>query len=106
MNAPDAPARRFLVEWYRADLAAATPAGMAHRLAASAAAARARGGVTWVVLTLTSPGDDTVFGVLSADTVEAVQRVCRDAGCLPDRITADVLIFIPPVTRPPAASAG
>lgn len=49
-----------------------------------------------VELTMSAPCDDTVFGVFYAESVEAVHRVCCDAGYPPDRITGDIRTYIAP----------
>jgi hypothetical protein len=40
---------------------------------------------------LTAPSDETIFGVLAADSAEAVVQACQQAGWRTDRVT--------PVTR-------
>jgi hypothetical protein len=40
---------------------------------------------------LTAPSDETIFGVLAADSAEAVVQACQQAGWHTDRVT--------PVTR-------
>jgi hypothetical protein len=90
VSVKDNPTGSFLVEWYQPGLASAPPAETAARLAAGAAVARANGSAVSVLLTLSAPRDDTLFGVLCADTEETVQQVCRHAGCPPDRITGDI----------------
>jgi hypothetical protein len=85
---------RFLAEWYQAALVGTPLADTAARLIEQAAVARSRGTAVSVVLTVASPIDEMVFGVFRADTAEAVWRVCRDAGCPPDRVTGDVNAYI------------
>ncbi|WP_445168017.1 hypothetical protein ACTXG7_01005 [Mycolicibacterium sp. Dal123E01] len=94
MSVPQDTAHRFLAEWYQAELLGTPLADVAGRLIDQAAAARSQGTAVSVVLTVASPNDEMVFGVFCADTVEAVWRVCRDAGCPPDRITGDVNAYI------------
>jgi hypothetical protein len=100
MSVSDAPFGRFLVEWYESALAAAPVAETAARLVAEAEASCARGTMVSLVLTMAAGGDDMLFGVFSADAAEAVRRVCRDAGCPPDRITPGVDTYIVADDRP------
>ncbi|STZ25695.1 Uncharacterised protein [Mycolicibacterium aichiense] len=82
------------MEWYQTALFDASTGDVAGRLIDHAAAARLRGTEVSVVLTVTSPVDEMVFGLFRADTAEAVWRVCRDAGCPPDRVTGGVSAYI------------
>lgn len=75
----------FLVEWYQPDLAESTVDAAIDRLASAAAALRGR-----LVVALTSPSDETLFGVVAADSSDAVVTACRQAGWHVDRITAGV----------------
>jgi hypothetical protein len=43
-----------------------------------------------LLVTLTAPSDETVFGVFAAESAEAVIEACRQAGWHTDRITAGV----------------
>lgn len=80
------PARQcFLVEWYQPDLIDAAVDAAIDRLVDAAAAVNAQ-----VLVTLTSPSDETLFGVVAADSVDAVAPACRQAGWHIDRITAGV----------------
>lgn len=74
-----------MVEWYQPDFAVRPFDDAVDRLTRAAAAAHIR-----LLMTLTSPADETLFGVLAADSAEAVIQVCRQAGWQPDRITAGV----------------
>ncbi|ORW24687.1 hypothetical protein AWC18_02740 [Mycolicibacter nonchromogenicus] len=75
----------FLVEWYQPDLADATVDTVMDRLASAVAEVHAK-----LVLALTSPSDETLFAVVSADSSEAVVTACRQAEWRVDRITAGV----------------
>ncbi|BBZ21965.1 hypothetical protein [Mycolicibacter hiberniae] len=75
----------FLVEWYQPDLAESTVDTVIDRLAAAAAAVRAT-----LVVVLTAPSDETLFGLVAADSSDAVMSACRQAGWHVDRITAGV----------------
>lgn len=75
----------FLVEWYQPDLMESAVDAAIDRLAGAAVAMRAK-----LLVALTSPSDETLFGVIVADSAEAVIAVCRQAGWHCDRITAGV----------------
>lgn len=75
----------FLVEWYQPDLMESAVDAAIDRLAGAAVAMRAK-----LLVALTSPSDETLFGVIVADSAEAVIAVCRQAGWHIDRITAGV----------------
>ena len=74
-----------MVEWYQPDSAAAILDAAVERLSQAAAASKVR-----LLMTLTSPSDETVFVVLAADCAETVVNVCQQAGWHTDRITAGV----------------
>jgi hypothetical protein len=89
------PAKQcFLVEWYQPGLVALSLDDAIERLTRAAAAAHVR-----LLLTLTAPTDETLFAVVSADSAEAVIRVCQLAGWHTDRITAGVQARINAVER-------
>lgn len=74
-----------MVEWYQPDLAESTIDAVIDRLASAAAAVRAK-----LVVALTAPTDETLFGVVAAESSDAVVAACRQAGWHVDRITAGV----------------
>lgn len=75
----------FLVEWYQTDLVEAAVDAAIDRLSGAAAAVRAT-----LLVTLTSPSDQTLFGVVAADSADAVVTACQQAGWHIDRITSGV----------------
>lgn len=75
----------YLVEWYQPDLVEAAVDAAIDRLAGAATALRAK-----LVVALTSPSDETLFGVVAADSSDAVVTACRQAGWHVDRITTGV----------------
>ncbi len=80
-----------MVEWYQPGLAAGSIDAAIERLGRAAAASQVR-----LLLTLTSPIDETVFLVLAAECAEDVIAVCRRAGWQADRVTAGVQARISP----------
>jgi hypothetical protein len=75
----------FLVEWYQPDLVDSVVDAAIDRLAGAAAAVQAT-----LLVTVTSPTDETLFGVIAAESADAVVTACRQAGWHVDRITAGV----------------
>ncbi|KLO31675.1 hypothetical protein ABW16_02315 [Mycolicibacter heraklionensis] len=75
----------FLVEWYQPDLMESAVEAAIDRLTAPATAARVK-----LLVALTAPSDETLFGVFSAESVDSVVTVCRQAGWHIDRITTGV----------------
>lgn len=75
----------FLVEWYQPDPLESAVDAAIDRLVGAAAAVHAQ-----LLLALTSPSDETLFGVIVADSAEVVIAMCRQAGWHVDRITAGV----------------
>ena len=90
VNRPEPPALCFLVEWYRSDLANIEPDDIAAQLERGAAAVSAKGAAVQGVFTVAAPTDDVLYSVFAADSADAVVLACRQAGWLPDRITADI----------------
>jgi len=72
-----------MVEWYLPDLDATSFDDLVQRLQQVAGAAHVR-----LVMALTAPSDETIFGVLAADSAEVVAEVCQQAGWHTDRITS------------------
>ena len=73
----------FLVEWYQPDLAALSFDNAVERLQTVADALDVR-----LLGALTAPTDETIYGVLAADSAEVAIEVCRQAGWHTDRVTA------------------
>lgn len=76
----------FLVEWYQRGPVGSDTSDVGRRLAEAAGPTA----VLDVVLVVAVPADETVFGVVRADTADAVAALCRAAGWPADRITPDV----------------
>lgn len=75
----------FLVEWYQPDLVESAVDAAIDRLTAAATATRVK-----LLVALSAPTDETLFGVFAADSVDAVVAVCWQAGWHVDRLTAGV----------------
>ena len=90
----DAATQQFLVEWYRAQLAAAPLRPTAARLHAFSGQALGDDNGVRLVLTLADPTDDVLYGVFAADNADAVLRTCRAAGWPVDRITSGIRTYI------------
>jgi hypothetical protein len=76
----------FLIEWYQPDLAAMSFDEAVEKLQRIAETAQVR-----LMGALTAPSDETIYGVLIADSAEAAIDACHQAGWRTDRVT--------PVTR-------
>lgn len=80
----------FLVEWYQPDLAALSFDDAVDQLQKVAEAGDIR-----LLGALTSPTDETIYGVIGADSAEAAIEACRQAGWHTDRVTAVMRAHIP-----------
>lgn len=90
MGDPGSARQCFLVEWYQPDLGESAVGGAIDRLESAAATVGAT-----VVVAVTAPADETLFGVIAAGSAEAVVTACRQAGWHVDRISAGVRAHIP-----------
>lgn len=73
----------FLVEWYQPDLALTSFDDAVDRLKQLA-----RAGQVQLLGALTAPSDETIYGVLSAESADEVIQICHRAGWHTDRVTA------------------
>ncbi len=80
----------FLVEWYRPDLIADRFEVGRVTLDEVMASWSADRTPVRLLLTLTVPDDQVVFGVVTADSADIVAQVCQRAGVPAERITAAV----------------
>lgn len=101
MDAHDRSAQQFLVEWYYPVLTAAPLQQTVAALQAAAASVSAAGTSVRLDLVVAAPVDEVLYGVFGADSADAVQRACFDAGWPPNRITAGIRTH---VTARPGAS--
>jgi hypothetical protein len=80
-SAPTPPC--FLVEWYQPDLAATSFDDAVEALLKVAGDMKVR-----LFGALTSPSDETIYGVIAADSADAAIQACERAGWHADRVTA------------------
>ena len=95
VNTADLPQRCFLAEWYQPaqihldldsiDAAFATPTPDCSEPSP-----------TRLLFAVAAPTDEVLYGVFTAESVEAVARTCLAAGLPPDRITSDIQARISP----------
>ena len=86
----------FLVEWYQRGIAIDSVQQAGDQLCAAADLVRAGGLAVRFVLAVSVPADQTLFGVFTAESVEAITQTCRAAGCPADRITANAAAYVAP----------
>ncbi|WP_246240474.1 hypothetical protein [Mycolicibacterium madagascariense] len=68
--------------------------GFAHLLESMAAELSAETTPIRLLVTLSVPSDDALYGVFEAETSESVLRTCTRAGALPHRLTPQVTTWI------------
>lgn len=84
-------ALNFLAEWYLPDLEETTVDDIVTRLDAAAALFTGEGTPVRLVVTLSVPTDEVLYGVFDAATPEAVVATCRRAGIPQQRLSTDVV---------------
>jgi len=84
-------AMNFLAEWYLPDLAETTVDDIVSRLDAAAALITGEGTPVRVVMTLSVPTDEVLYGVFDAASPEAVVATCQRAGLPQQRLSTDVI---------------
>ena len=72
-------APRYLVEWYRPEIADEPLEQTARRIGRSAGEMSSDGGEIGLLLTLYLPGDEVAFCLFAADSADSVAHVCRRA---------------------------
>lgn len=81
----------FLAEWYLRDLAETTVDDIVTRLDSAASVVTAGGTPVRLVVTLSVPTDEVLYGVFDACTPEAVVATCLGAGLPHQRLSTDVV---------------
>ena len=87
-------AMNFLAEWYLPDLAETTVDDIVTRLDAAAAAVSDRGEHVRLVVTLSVPTDEVLYGVFEAVSQDAVVATCARAGVPQQRLSTHVVARI------------
>jgi hypothetical protein len=77
---------RYLVDWYRPGVGEDLLEQMSAKLEARAERSTVEGVPVRLLLTLSAPADEVVFGVFTAGSAESVARICRQAGLPTDRV--------------------
>ena len=93
----DEPAQRvpcYLVEWYGPELIKDQFRKALGTLSESAAAMTSEGTPVRLMMTLTVPSDEVVFGVIAADSSDVVEHACERAGVPAQRVTAAVDTYL------------
>lgn len=93
-------AENYLAEWYLPDLAEATVDDIVSRLDAAATAVTGEGTPVRLMMTLSVPTDEVLYGVFDAGSPEAVVTTCLRAGVPHQRLSAQVIARIaksPPI---------
>lgn len=84
----------FLAEWYRTELTEKAVGGFAALLESTASAMSVEATPVRLLVTLSVPADDALYGVFEADAPEVILRTCTRAGALPHRLTPQVQTWI------------
>lgn len=80
----------YLVEWYRPDLIADQFGAALASLGESMTSMTAEGMPVRLLMTVTVPTDEVVFGVIAAGSEDIVDQLCRRAGLPAERVTAAI----------------
>ena len=86
-----ADATTFLAEWYLPDLAGAPADDIVARIGAAASTVSGEGTPVRLLLTLSVPTDEVLYGVFEAGSPEAVVTTCRRAGVPHQRLSDHVV---------------
>src|SRR5262245_59102262 len=79
-----------LAEWYLPELTEQSVDDMVARLDAAAAVLTGEGTPVRLLLTLSVPDDEVLYGVFGADSLDLVSRTCNQAGLPYQRLSRDV----------------
>ncbi|MCV7422195.1 hypothetical protein H7K45_16720 [Mycobacterium yunnanensis] len=89
----------FLAEWYRIELTEAAVERFTNMMALAAEEVSTDAARVRLVMTVSVPADDALYGVFEAKTPEEILRTCARAGALPQRLTPRVQTCIATVPR-------
>jgi hypothetical protein len=84
----------FLAEWYRTELTDHVIGSFASLLESSAAESSVETTPVRLLVTLSVPADDALYGVFEAESSESILRTCTRVGALPHRVTPQVQTWI------------
>ncbi|OBI81902.1 hypothetical protein [Mycobacterium sp. E740] len=80
----------YLAEWYLPELSEQCVDELVARLDAAAAVATGEGTPVQLLITVSVPSDEVVYGVFDAGSQEIVSRTCLAAGVPHQRLSAKV----------------
>ncbi|WP_234794116.1 hypothetical protein [Mycolicibacterium flavescens] len=80
----------YLAEWYLPELSEQSVDDIVARLDEAAETATGEGTPVRLLVTLSVPSDEVLYGVFGADNPEIVVRTCRAAGAPHQRLSAHV----------------
>ncbi len=84
-------ATTFLAEWYLPDLAETAVDDVVARIDAAASTVSGEGTPVRLLMTLSVPTDEVLYGVFEAGSPEAVVTTCRRAGVPHQRLSDHVV---------------
>jgi hypothetical protein len=96
MASSDQTESYFLVEWYQRGPATLSAQDAADQLNRAASGVSTHDQPVVLVMALTVPHDQTLFGVFSAASADAVIRTCQQAGWPASRVSTDVHPWLNP----------
>jgi hypothetical protein len=80
----------YLIEWYRPELTAQSIDDIVDKLNAVATTVTSEGRTVRLLLTLSVPTDEVLYGLFAAFSSETVVDACQRAAIPPQRLSADV----------------
>lgn len=80
----------YLAEWYLPELTEQSVDDIVARLDAAAATATEAGTPVHLLVTLSVPTDEVLYGVFGADSQEIVSRTCLAAGAPHQRLSSQI----------------
>lgn len=80
----------YLAEWYVPELTEQSVDDIVTRLEAAAASATDEGTPVRLLVTLSVPSDEVLYGVFGADSQEIVSRICLAAGAPHQRLSSHI----------------
>jgi hypothetical protein len=101
----DADLAYYLAEWYLPEMTATSVDEMVAKLDAAAAAVSTQAAPVRLVVTLSVPTDEVLYGVFGAQSADIVSQTCLRAGFPFQRISGDVGARFQPVSAPEVADS-